>query len=187
MQVKVSSEFYEIDTLFCDLPLWAGFYKALLALWYSSPNSQAEILQSCSKLILKLDALLAGLMEMVRSSLYTMRVDLTVPCTQPERWSQTQATWITVLLTWFFNSHMPLSSLHLTDLSRCGRLTAPLLPESRTCPHTVPFASLSGLGASQLLGLCLSHWQHWFQNRGFWKTEKTQVTNADGKDSNLCP
>lgn len=54
----------------------------------------------------------------------------------------------------------PSPSPHLADLQKCGHWIAPHLLESRTCPHTFPSASLSGPGASQLLGLCSSHWQH---------------------------
>ena len=91
----------------------------------------------------------------IRYSVIHRGLDLCSTAHRQELWAPAVHTWS------LLNSHTaPSPSPHLADLQKCGRWIAPHLLESRTCPHTVPSASLSGPGASQLLGLCSSHWQH---------------------------
>lgn len=110
------------------------------------------------------------------------RSALPVRC-HPQRRRQTRAARISVELTWLFNSHSPPSaSLRWPGLQRGGHWAAPLLRESRTCPHTAPCASLSGPGASRSPRSRWSHWQRSFQSRGFWKTRETpQKMTCRGK------
>ena len=56
-------------------------YKALLAMCNISPNSLAESSRNIYKAAAKLDALLIGLIGMVRRSLYTMPIHLSPPPT----------------------------------------------------------------------------------------------------------